>query len=67
MLRPAPCLPQRCICSLHTAALCTFLLCVQLLLKSGADVDLAVEGMGTALHAAAAAGAGNAVTLLLAK
>ena len=40
---------------------------VQLLLKSGADVDLSVEGLGTALHAAAAAGAGNAVTLLLAK
>lgn len=40
---------------------------LQLLLKSGADVDLTIDGLGTALHAAAAAGAGNAVTLLLAK
>lgn len=40
---------------------------LQLLLKRGANVDLAVEGLGTALHAAAAAGAGTAVTLLLDK
>lgn len=40
---------------------------LQLLLKCGASVNLATPDHGTALHAAASAGASNAVPLLLAK
>jgi hypothetical protein len=40
---------------------------LQLLLKCGASVNLATPEHGTALHAAASAGASNAVPLLLAK
>jgi ankyrin repeat protein len=40
---------------------------VKLLLKQGANIDLFTKEHGTALHVAAASGAGNAVTLLLAK
>lgn len=39
----------------------------QLLITSGAMLDLATPERGTPLHEAAACGAGNAVTVLLVK